>query len=232
MDSTLITLFGDQANFHREAIHGNGLVLGEILLSPHQGETSVEHIFAAVAAQGLEAEADLWLVPQAIRFAQTQPGISTINIAPETLLSSDFSDMLAHLEATMEGYDPHKVIFEVTERSTFPEGANMRPMHNLLKKGYGLLIDDLDPLNEENASRGHTIDGHAVGIKLDYTIAAMIRNGGTLKNTAMKAITTYKKQHPGGIVIAEGVRHGETELIRTIQTIGVTAIQYYEGPKV
>jgi EAL domain-containing protein (putative c-di-GMP-specific phosphodiesterase class I) len=178
-----------------------------------------DHWFAEAEAAGLGLELEMHAIRAAVvgRQGLCADTYLSVNASPQTLLSDDFSALVAEL-------DGETLVVEVTEHSAVEDYDALRAaIDELRRRGVRLAIDDL---GTGFASFMHIVKLLPEFIKLDISLTRDIESD-PVKQALTAALVGFSAQI-GSELIAEGVETAAQ--LRTLTDLGVEHAQgYYLG---
>jgi EAL domain-containing protein (putative c-di-GMP-specific phosphodiesterase class I) len=160
------------------------------------GELSVPGWLQGAQAAGIGTELEILLVRVALaKLPELPPDLFlSVNISPESLVSTAFSACLAE-------HDVSRVVFELTEHTEFPEAKTLaRQMANVRERGARIALDDV--------GSGYTSIRHVLAlapefIKLDQTLVELAEHE-SRHRAMVRALAAFGTE-TGSQVVAEGV---------------------------
>lgn len=187
-------------------------------LSRFSGEPSQtpDKWFAEAAEVGLGVALELAAIEAALAHAWRFPDpiYLTINASAEALLASAF-------ERAIEGFDPHRLVIELTEHCAVPDYDELSVrLSNLRSRGARLAIDD--------AGAGYAGLQHIVRLKPDIIKLDMALTRNVDSDPAKRALASaliFYARETGCQLLAEGIETGAE--LQTLKLLGVTAGQGY-----
>jgi PAS domain S-box-containing protein len=174
-----------------------------------------DHWFAEADALGLRPELEMLAIEEAVTYMDRLPegAFMSVNISPETLLTKDFSGIIATVDA-------ERLVVEVTEHAAVSDYTQLnQAVSKLRERGVRLAIDD--------AGAGFSSLKHIVRlvpefIKLDMFLTRDI-NSDPVKRALAAAMVSFAAEIGSGLV-AEGV-----ETARELDALGDLGVEEAQG---
>lgn len=165
--------------------------------------------FAEAHRVGLGAELELLVARKAISICALLPDSTSlsVNISPDTLLQRE------HVAEALSGFDPRRVIVEITEHSPVVDYESIvQALAPLRAQGIRVAIDDA---GAGYSSMRHILDLRPDIIKFDISLTRNVDRDPVRK--ALAAALGVFAQHAGTTVIAEGIEtQAELNVLREL----------------
>jgi EAL domain-containing protein (putative c-di-GMP-specific phosphodiesterase class I) len=191
-------------------------VVGVEALARFEGDPpqTPDHWFADAHLVGLGVELELCAVRKACASLDLLPAEwdLAVNVGPETIMSPALTEILA-------GYDPHRIVVELTEqRRVLDYPGLLSTLQRLRRAGCRFAVDDA---GAGFASLSHILKLAPNFIKLDRDLVAGI-NFDPVRRVLVGALMTFATD-TGSQIIAEGVENQEE--MDALQCLGVRLFQ-------
>jgi EAL domain-containing protein (putative c-di-GMP-specific phosphodiesterase class I) len=201
-----------------KSLNGGGVAMLEALSRfPNEQRMNPGECFVEASSVGLSVELDLAAIKTALaalRTAGDDTSAVSLNILPPTLVDPRLADVL-------DGFDPHRVVFELTEHAEVTDYDRARQAINTLRdRGARLAIDDA---GSGYASLRHILDLMPDIIKLDISLARDI--GNDMPRRALASGLIGFAREIDAQIVAEGIET-ESEL-HTLRDLGAGLGQGY-----
>lgn len=196
----------------------DGAVTGVEALSrfPTLSDTRPDQVYAEAHAVGMGGTLEMLAARRAVALCRDLPDelLLHINVSPHTLMTED-------LRKTLHGFDPRRVVVELTEHDPVEDYEGLiLALHPLREAGMQVAIDDA---GAGYSSLRHVLMMRPDVVKLDVTLTRHVDTDGLRK--AMAAALVEYARRTGTIVVAEGV---ETEAeLETLRELGIDEAQGY-----
>jgi diguanylate cyclase (GGDEF)-like protein len=162
--------------------------------------------FEIAQHMGLSRDLDLLCVTKALENANELPANDKlfINLDPATLVHKDFSAPELLQVVTSHGFDPAKIVFEVTERTPAPIHKIAKQVEALRACGFSIALDDV---GAGNAGLEMLRLIKFEYVKIDRSVILDALNGGPGRAVIL-AIVAFARE-TGAFMIAEGIENKE-----------------------
>jgi PAS domain S-box-containing protein len=189
---------------------------------PFHPRRTPAQIFADATALGQASELELAAIETALSAAHTLPGHLRIslNISPPTLLSPQLPELI-----TRSGYEPRRLILEITEQVPVTEYAPIvAALANLRQRGCLLAVDDA---GAGYASFKHILTLAPDLIKLDRFLVTGV-DADPARRALIRSVVSFAAE-VGAQIIGEGIETAAEQA--TLRRLGVPYGQgYHLGP--
>lgn len=151
---------------------------------------------------------------------------SSFNLAAETFFNEALIPKLTQLQLKNPRLDPRKIWLEITEQGGVPSNSDPKFLEGINDLGYRLALDDYNPNNPAERARLEIFGPFVKAVKLDYTHANTFRCGTDAEIELLSnQIRSIKNEFPQMIIVLEGVRGSDIDMIPKLLESGVQVVQ-------
>jgi EAL domain-containing protein (putative c-di-GMP-specific phosphodiesterase class I) len=200
---------------------------GLVRPTPASGFDDPGSMFEAAEATGRTADLDRLCVETLLSGATTLAPDQTlsINLSPRTLEAPEFSVATLVRLLAMHGFDPHRVIFELTERQAVTDiEALRRHLTACQAAGFRIAVDDV---GAGNAGLRLLSQLHFDKVKIDLSLV----QAGAQREASLEVLRSLSQLAArwGATAVAEGVETAGQ--LRIVRDLGLAEVQgYLVGP--